>query len=276
MYSAKDYGVRMKGPKGYLLNRKPGIITWLGGVYISATSWMDNDGEIRSTGPHPAIKLYGADAFEPVGIDNGGKVVGKIAVRSKQAAVDLANQGAIRGLADLGSGDDTVQNSGRIVGKVKLGAGADVFDGAGGIVEGAVMGGTGRDILAGGGNDDRLDGGRGDDTLVGGKAADRLAGGPGSDTFRFDVRDSKPASPDIILDFADGDRIDLSAIDAIKGKDGDQAFDFIGGKGFSATAGELRYGADGRLKADLDGDGRADFIVVVVGAPPLDRGDFSL
>lgn len=79
--------------------------------------------------------------------------------------------------------------------------------------------------------------------------------------------------PDIILDFSGATG---SIFPPSPRRRGDQALDFIADKGFSATDRELRYGTDGRLKAGLDGDGHADFIIVVAGAPALDRSDFIL
>ena len=78
-------------------------------------------------------------------------------------------------------------------------------------------GDNGANSLAGLAGNDTLTGGGGDDTLTGGGGIDRMRGGSGSDTFQFDrATDSSWDARDIILDFsrADGDRIDLSAIDA--------------------------------------------------------------
>ena len=65
---------------------------------------------------------------------------------------------------------------------------------------------------------------------------------------------------DEIDDFsrAEGDRIDLSRIDASSTMVGDQAFNFVGSARFTGTAGELRY-ASGELQGDVNGDGSADF-----------------
>jgi hypothetical protein len=56
---------------------------------------------------------------------------------------------------------------------------------------------------------------------------------------------------------------------------GDQAFQFIRGRGFSDTPGELPFD-DGRLQADVNGDGRADFEIVVSGIDALNRSDLLL
>jgi hypothetical protein len=62
-----------------------------------------------------------------------------------------------------------------------------------------LLGGSGIDILDGGGGKDRLDGGRGDDTLSGGADADRFVFSTGYGT-------------DTIIDYAEGDVIDLSRL----------------------------------------------------------------
>ena len=77
---------------------------------------------------------------------------------------------------------------------------------------------------------------------------------------------------------AEGDRIDLSQIDAIAGG-ADDAFSFIGKSAFSGIAGQLRYFASGGsayLAGDTDGDGSADFIVEVDGLTNLTAADFIL
>lgn len=62
--------------------------------------------------------------------------------------------------------------------------------------------------------------------------------------------------------------IDLSRIDAHAQAAGDQAFSFIGGGAFSGHAGELRVQEDRApiwlVQGDIDGDGSADFEIVVV------------
>ena len=92
-------------------------------------------------------------------------------------------------------------------------------------------------------------------------------------------RHSAPAA-DRITDFVQiVERIDLRGIDANTGTAGDQAFSFIGTAAFSATAGELRYAFDGTdtwVQGDVDGDGVADFEIVLSGEYPMVAGDFYL
>ncbi len=166
--------------------------------------------------------------------------------------------------------------------------GNDILDGGNG--DDWLDGGTGNDLLVGGAGRDFLFGGTGDDILIGGAGRDLLFGGSGQDTFRFlSLNDSTANSNgrDEILDFnsANGpnhDLIDLSAIDANTNAAGDQAFNFIGNGAFTNVAGQLRYNSgNGRLSADVNGDGNADFSVNVSGSNPflalqLDATDFVL
>ena len=87
----------------------------------------------------------------------------------------------------------------------------------------------------------------------------------------------KEANRDVIQDFHRGDDIDLSTIDAKQGG-ADQAFHFIGTKAFTHHAGELRFsdlGATCLVQGDTNGDGRADFDILVK-AGTLSHGDFVL
>ncbi|WP_225205884.1 hypothetical protein [Novosphingobium huizhouense] len=143
----------------------------------------------------------------------------------------------------------------------------------------------GNDVLDGGAGGDTLNGGAGDDRLVGRAGQDLLEGGTGADRFVFvaaDTGKAAVAAPDRIVDFshAEGDRIDLSSIDAVAGTATNNAFRFIGAAAFSGHKGELHYaiGGDGttRIEADMTGDGLADLMIVLSGAHQLVAGDFVL
>jgi trimeric autotransporter adhesin len=138
-------------------------------------------------------------------------------------------------------------------------AGDDMLEGMGG-----------GDQLFGNAGDDYLDGGAGEDTLIGGPGVDFLTGGSEGDIFRFGPGDTGLGwDADRITDFTHiVDRVDLRNIDANIGIAGDQAFTYIGTAAFSFTAGELRYdfnGIDTWLQGDVDGDGAADFEIVMDG-----------
>lgn len=153
-------------------------------------------------------------------------------------------------------------------------------------------GGSGNDVLYGYGGDDfiygnakhdLLFGGDGRDTLVGGLGQDVLTGGTGADTFRFDSKnDSLPGYGvrDGIADFnrAEGDKIDLSRIDANDVKSGFQHIStsqFLGNAAFHKIAGEWRY-QDNVLQLDTDGDGKANFELLISGPSTLWASDFFL
>ena len=121
------------------------------------------------------------------------------------------------------------------------GALSDTLSGATGADQ--LNGGDGNDVLSGkGGNDtligglgnDTLDGGGNNDILIGGGGQDTLTGGLGQDRFVFNAMtdygvptDSTLAAPDTITDFAPGDKIDLSGIDAYNNELNDQAFRLV-------------------------------------------------
>ena len=133
-------------------------------------------------------------------------------------------------------------------------AGNDVLDG-----------GAGDDWLVGGAGPDRLMGGAGNDWLVGGAGMDQINGGTGIDRFVFGEGDlgTTQQTADWVqdLNFSEGDRIDLTGIDANVNLAGDQAFAFIGTTGFSGVAGQLRYellAGERYLQADVNGDGAVD------------------
>ncbi|MCA3347468.1 MAG: S8 family serine peptidase, partial [Roseomonas sp.] len=142
-----------------------------------------------------------------------------------------------------------------------------------------LLGFAGNDSLSGLTGNDTLDGGAGNDLLFGGAGRDVLTGGLGEDLFRFAAHsDSAPGTNrDLITAFsqAEGDRIDLAAIDANTRLSGDQAFAFIGGAAFGRIAGQLRF-AGGVLQADVNGDAQADLEITIQGVSTLLAVDFIL
>jgi Ca2+-binding RTX toxin-like protein len=137
----------------------------------------------------------------------------------------------------------------------------------------------GNDTLHGGIGADYLAGGNGADTLDGGTGRDTLVGGAGNDTFVFadgDFGGATRATADRITDFASGDKIDLSAVDANTLVAGDQGFSFIGTGAFTHTAGELRYeqiSGNTYVSGDTNGDGVADFMIKLDGLHALTGTD---
>lgn len=139
-------------------------------------------------------------------------------------------------------------------------------------------------VLDGAAGNDVLSGGASNDRLIGGLGFDDLYGGAGSDRFVFrSVKElgTSTAATDTIFDFSqkDKDVIDMAATDANLNKAGDQAFSFIGTKQFSKVAGELRYEkmkADTYVYGDIDGNGKADFVLHIDAVLNLKAGDFLL
>lgn len=269
------------------------------GVYMSGES-ATKSSTILNTGKIDAALWgiwHGSAAAETLKIDNSGTIKGA--------------DGAIVSTSGNTASIEIITNTGKIVGDIVLEGGNDVYEGAGGRLSGAIFGGSGKDLLRGGvdndifngGDDaDMLFGGKGDDTLngdagndvlsgdsgadilYGGLGKDTLTGGTGKDTFVFkSIGESTVASAgrDVIKDFsrADGDRISLKTIDADTGTAGNQAFTFIGTQGFHHLAGELRYkikSGDTFISGDVDGDGVADFTIVLDLSLAMAATDFIL
>jgi serralysin len=231
----------------------------------------------------------GDDVFQVgsgAGVDsvNGGAGHNKI--------VALAN-GATIGLSAL-SGIEAINANGYSAVKIAGSTASDTLDFSGVTLSGiasidggsgddTIVGSIGNDVILGGAGNDSLSGGVGDDTLTGGAGSDQLSGGAGADLFIYSVTaDSKGVNIDTIADFQSlqGDRVDLSAIDANSRVAGDQAFAWIGDSSFHKIAGELReaIGTDGNLHVygDTSGDGKADFELIVRGTTHLVGSDFIL
>jgi Ca2+-binding RTX toxin-like protein len=131
--------------------------------------------------------------------------------------------------------------------------------------------------LTGSGFTDNLYGDSGANRLRGLTGHDDLIGNGGADRFVFEtLDDSSNAAPDQIHDFstAQGDRIDLSLIDADTGTAGNQAFTYIGTGDFTGVAGQLNF-QNGLIQGDVTGDGGADFRIEVNGTT-FAAGDFIL
>ncbi len=155
-------------------------------------------------------------------------------------------------------------------------------------------GGRGSDFLLMGGGNDSANGGQGDDTLggeagrdrlIGGAGSDFLRGGAGADRFVYKTQsDSKNSySADFIVDFkhSQGDKIDLSAMDADLTTLGtNESFTFRTAiEGFSGNGAEVmcvKQGPGFKVLADSDGNGVADFVVLVNLTAGLVAADFIL
>jgi len=275
---AGEIGIGVTGLAATIVNK--GEITGLDGKAIAADL-----GNI-------ALKNYGAltgDVVLGTGLDtvlNRGKIHGDLLTGDGADQVDNRG-GLIDGAIDLGLGTDKFIG-GTSDESVAGGASGDMLDGRGGddLLDGGagkdtLLGGDGSDILLGGTGADVLKGGAGDDALTGGGAADDIYGGSGADRFIYDQASVGADSIDKIFDFsrAQGDKIDLAGVDAVKATAGDQAFKFIGTQAFHKIAGELRYEASGlyaSVQADTDGNGFVDLVIFVYPGGTLEAGDFIL
>ena len=207
-------------------------------------------------------------AFGDVGLDE---------VRSSSTSVDLSRGGGVENVNIFGRADlNIVADPDRDVDNRLIGNNGD----------NVIIGHGGDDIVRGNGGDDALVGGGGNDVLIGGLGSDRLIGGPGRDDLRYESHfDSRPGAAlrDTIVDFDGGsgerDRVNRAAIDANLGTPGNQRFTAIGSAAFSSEAGELRWarrGDDTLVLADVDGDARADFAILIADHDALSAGSFLL
>jgi Ca2+-binding RTX toxin-like protein len=152
-----------------------------------------------------------------------------------------------------------------------------------------IQGNDGANVLDGGAGVDTLNGGLGNDTIIGGLGNDLLTGGGGADTFVVRAESiyssAVPAGRALEIDFvydlnkAEGDRLDLSAIDADSTTAGDQGFHLVGG--FTHDPGEMTliYSAATNqtvISLDADGDGKADYQMKITGDVHLDSGGWIL
>jgi Ca2+-binding RTX toxin-like protein len=237
----------------------------------------------------------GSDTLSFEGFDNSGVTFSLALQGSSQAAGGITvTASGFENLSGTDFFDDNLTGDGN-ANKLFGGDGNDTLAGGGGndvlygdaiygpkYTDAGHIGWSGFTVTETGSGNDVLDGGAGNDTLVGGSAADTLTGGTGADTFVYDaIGDSLPSAPDTIADFshADGDKIDLHAIDADTTQSGNQAF-HLGGGSFTDNPGELIQFSDGHgdtvVAGDVNGDGVADFEIVLAHAPVLVAGDFVL
>jgi Ca2+-binding RTX toxin-like protein len=143
-----------------------------------------------------------------------------------------------------------------------------------------LTGSTGNNILTGGSGNDSLSGGDGNDTLVGGAGQDMLSGGVGNDVFDFNALTEMGITSstwDIITDFSNGDRIDLSTLDANTATTVNDAFNgaLIGTNVAFTAAGQLKL-ISGVLYGNVDADSGAEFAIALTGVTTLSAAEFIL
>ncbi|HZF94524.1 MAG TPA: M10 family metallopeptidase C-terminal domain-containing protein [Allosphingosinicella sp.] len=167
-------------------------------------------------------------------------------------------------------GGGRVSHAFGLYGGFTIANGVTIENGSGGSGNDRLFGNDAANVLNGNAGDDTIDGGAGNDTIVGGAGKDLLLGGAGNDIFRFTAASDSGVGTarDVIGDFQEGDRIDLTAVGATS---------FIGGALFGGRAGEVRtVSIAGRtiVEVDTNGDRLADMQIEVAGAFQFDRLDF--
>ena len=181
-----------------------------------------------------------------------------------------------------GSGD--IQSFGNALANIMTGnSGANHLVGGGG--HDTLSGMDGDDSMLGDTGNDILIGGNGVDALSGEAGSDRLTGGAGADLFMFwdtDMRRSalgQTTWEDTItdIDFAGGDRIDLSAIDAnVLTLGVDEAFTFVARlTGVAGQAAMTFSGGRTFVRFDVDGDGKADLTLILNGDQRASQTDVN-
>ncbi|MGF9764795.1 calcium-binding protein [Microvirga sp. 0TCS3.31] len=238
-------------------------------------SLYGEDGDDVLTGEHGADRLFGGLGLDHLnGGDGDDSLYGEDGndVLTGELGADRLSGGAGDDIVSAASGNDWIYGE---LGNDTMfgGAGRDLVDG-----------GLGLDSLTGGTGNDTLHGRSDDDRLIGNQGADRLFGEAGRDTFVFtSIRDStvKATGRDTIYDFSfkQKDQIDLTAIDASTKANGNQAFKYISKQDFHDKAGELRWEkvkAGVYVYGDVNGDGNADFSLLLRGITKLTKGDFFL
>jgi Ca2+-binding RTX toxin-like protein len=144
-----------------------------------------------------------------------------------------------------------------------------------------MYGGLGRDRLQGDFGNDSLYGGVGADTLFGSWDSDLMYGGAdtASDVFLFEYASDSGVGRlhDTIYGMTHTvDLINLRAVDANTAKDGNQIFAFSGRTAATHAVWLVDSGANTLVRADTNGDARADFEIRVANIDMLTAGDFIL
>lgn len=276
-----DESVRKNGGNSGLSESNGNLL----GVDPKLTNPYDNfDPKVTSPVVDAGTKSYGYSATDHDGVARSGAVdIGAFEVSA-----------AIKAAAGLSTSDSAEAESVAtesvqvpVTGKTLQGgsgnnalvgtSGADKIYGGAGLD--TLTGNAGADKLYGEAGADKLLGGSGDDLLQGGTGHDVLTGGAGADDFVFRTvaEAGKGSDADDIIDFSrsQGDKIDLSGIDANIKASGDQAFSYIGSKDFTGKAGQLKY-SDGHLTGDINGDKIADFQIDLNNHHSLVASDFLL
>ena len=232
---------------------------------------------------------FATDPFDQVFAGKGKDTIAVATFQSRyfgQSGNDTFFSVGWQNTFDGGSGTDTISYAPRDDDSTQGGSAVTIHLGAGTVQTGTsrtetlvsienATGSGASDVIIGSSVANRLEGAGGFDDLTGGLGADR---------FVFArVADSQVSDDgiDLVADFsrAQGDRIDVSGIDAKSGVAGNQAFTFIGTGDFTGAKGQLRVEAvsDGLiLSGDRNGDRVADFRIGLLDLTTLAASDIIL
>jgi serralysin len=245
----------------YLVYAGAGVDLLTGGggndiFYFEGGRWGASD-RVNGNGGQDSVVITGVNGMNDITIaDNVLDNVESISINARFASDPSAVPSY-----NLTLGNNNASNGALIVNASSLAAGQTFSVDASAVTDGNLT-------LFGGAGNDSLRGGSGGDTIHGGLGADTLIGGAGNDSFQYrSVLESYFPNTDGIQDFATGDKIDLSRIDAIAGTGQDDAFTFIGSGAFTNQAGQLRaenVGGTWVVQGDVDGDGVADLQINVI------------
>ena len=155
--------------------------------------------------------------------------------------------------------------------------GNDNISATGNSLNNTLTGNEGENSINGAIGNDTINAGSGDDTLTGGPGKDIMSGGYGSDVFSYQhVTDSDIINAnafDMIKDFnlSDGDKINLSAIDAKSGGTANDSFSFYASapNASGASSNGAVWFSNGFLYASTDTDIQAEFKVALNGVSTL-------
>jgi len=235
------------------------------GITVTVAQTVDHTTTTQTAGGYAVTAAAGAADVTFSGGGLATDVTVRIGIGDANVKIDLVDSTTIQSstTATLGAGAKNLN---------LLGVAA--INGTGNTLANVIKGGSGKNTLTGG---------DGNDTLAGGLGADVLKGGAGADKFDFNKLVESgigSGNRDSIQGFQRGvDDIDLRTLDAKTGVSGNQAFTFIGFQCFHHHKGELRVvdsGANIRVEGDTNGDGHADFQIMVTGVSALAKGDFLL
>jgi serralysin len=226
-----------------------------------ANTMTGNEGNNVLNGGAGADAMTGGDGSDTYVVDN-----------ASDTTTELADQGY-----------DEVQSSvtwtlGSNIEKLTL-TGSTAINATGNTLNNVIVGNDMANTLTGGAGDDEISGGGGVDSIYGGQGSDSLKGDAGNDVFYFTATSdsNQTYGVDQIVDFASGDKINVSGVDANSITAGDQAFVLDTDGSFVAGEYQITNPYTGIYVVNFytDNDNVADMTITVL-ASALVNADFTL